>query len=339
MSSITNRRITLAARPQGAPKDTDFKLVEDTVPSPGKGEMLLKTRYLSLDPYMRGRMNEGKSYAANVELGDTMVGGAVSEVIESDNDKFPAGGFVFGYTGWQEYSVSNGEGLRRLSEGEGPLSYALGVLGMPGHTAYVGLLDIGKPQAGNTVVVSAATGAVGSVAGQLARIKGCRVVGVAGGKAKCDYAVSELGFDACIDHKAGDFGELLAQACPDGVDVYYENVGGKVMHATVGLMNVGARMPVCGLVSYYNLTAAPDGPDLTPRLMRFVLTQRIKMQGFIIFDHLDREAAFRKDVSAWLKSGDLRYREDVVEGLDNTVSAFQGLLEGRNFGKLVIKLV
>ncbi|MGI9331860.1 MAG: NADP-dependent oxidoreductase [Gammaproteobacteria bacterium] len=339
MSRKTNRRITLAARPEGAPKDSDFEMVEDAIPTPVAGELLLKTHYLSLDPYMRGRMNEGKSYAANVALGDTMVGGAVSEVLASGHEKFAAGDFVFGYTGWQEYCVSDGAGLRRVDPDDGPLSYALGVLGMPGHTAYVGMLDIGQPQEGNTVVVSAATGAVGSVAGQLARIKGCRVVGVAGGKSKCDYAVSELRFDACIDHKSEDFAEQLEAACPHGVDVYYENVGGKVLHATVALMNVGARMPVCGLVSYYNLASAPAGPDLTPRLMRYVLTQRIKMQGFIIFDHAHREAVFRNDVSAWLKSGELRYREDVVEGLDNAVGAFQGLLEGRNFGKLVVKLV
>jgi NADPH-dependent curcumin reductase CurA len=332
------RRITLAARPEGAPRDSDFALVEDEVPVPDAGELLLRTVYLSLDPYMRGRMNAVKSYAPYVEIGETMVGGAVSEVMDSNVEGFTAGDMVFGYTGWQTHALSDGTGLRKLDSAAAPVSTALGILGMPGHTAYVGLLDIGRPQPGNTVVVSAASGAVGSAVGQIARIKDCRVVGIAGASAKCRYVVDELGFDACVSHHDEDLSERLARACADGIDVFYDNVGGRVFATAFELLNVGARVPVCGMISQYNLTAPPTAPDSLPKVMRSVLTKRLTIQGFIIFDHQHRWNAFQEDVSAWIREGRIKYREDFVDGLENAPAAFRGLLEGQNFGKLIVRV-
>jgi NADPH-dependent curcumin reductase CurA len=332
------RRITLVARPEGAPKDSDFALVEDAVPVPGNGELLLKTVYLSLDPYMRGRMNAVESYAPYVELGETMVGGAVSEVVSSDVEVFAAGDLVFGYTGWQTHTIGDGKGLRKLDSAAAPVSTALGILGMPGHTAYVGLLDIGRPRPGETVLVSAASGAVGSAVGQIARIKDCRVVGVAGAPEKCRYVVDELGFDACVSHHDEDLSDRLAQSCPDGIDVFYDNVGGKVFAAGFERLNVGARVPICGMISYYNQTAPPSGPDSLPRIMRGILTKRLTIQGFIIFDHQHRWKDFQEDMSGWIRDGRVKYREDFVDGLENSPGAFQGLLEGRNFGKLVVRV-
>ena len=338
MSTTINRRITLAARPVGAPKPSDFAAVDDAVPAPEGGEMLLRTLYLSLDPYMRGRMNDVKSYVPPVQLGHTMEGGAVSVVEESRNPKFSAGDIVFGYTGWQRYAISTGKGMRRVDPAIAPISTALGVLGMPGLTGYVGLLDLGQPAEGETVVVSAATGAVGSLVGQIARLKGCRVVGVAGAEAKCRYAVDTLGFDACVSHRDADLAGALEDACPGGIDVYYENVGGKVFDAAIRLMKVHGRIPVCGSIAHYNDTGPPPGPDRLAGAMRIILTRRLTVRGFIIFDHHHRIPEFTRDVSGWLRDGSIVYREDVVDGIDNAVEAFLGLLRGENFGKLVVKI-
>ncbi|MDA4847265.1 NADP-dependent oxidoreductase [Hoeflea poritis] len=336
--TIKNRRIVLASRPKGPPTADNFRLEETEVPEPKDGEILLRTLYLSLDPYMRGRMNDAPSYAPPVNIDDVMVGGTVARVEGSNNPKFAVGDLVQSMSGWQDYDVSDGTGLARLDKEMPQPSLALGVMGMPGFTAYVGLLDIGEPKPGETVVVSAASGAVGSVVGQIAKLKGCRVVGVAGGADKCRYVIDELGFDACIDRREPDLNENLAAACPDGIDVYFENVGGAVFDAVLPLLNVHARVPVCGRIASYNATSLPDGPDRTPALVGLLLVRRIKMQGFIIFDHYEtRYRDFVRDMSGWLADGKIMYREDLVEGLENAPEAFMGLLEGRNFGKLVIR--
>jgi NADPH-dependent curcumin reductase CurA len=333
-----NRRIVLARRPQGAPQLQDFRLERVALPVAGPGQVLLRTRYLSLDPYMRGRMNAGRSYAARVEVDAVMVGQTVSVVETSGVPGFQAGELVLAPAGWQDYIVSDGRDLVRIDHSLAPVSQALGVLGMPGLTAYVGLLDIGQPQTGDTVVVAAATGAVGSVVGQIAKLKGCRVVGIAGGAAKCDYALTTLGLDVCLDHEPANLAERLAQACPQGIDVYFESVGGAVLEAVLPLLNVGARVPVCGLISWYNLEKLPEGPDRTPQLLMTVLRQRVKMQGFIIFDHYERTGAFRRDMSEWLSAGKVSYREELIDGLENAPRAFLGLLRGENFGKLVVRV-
>jgi len=333
-----NRRIVLARRPVGQPTADCFRIEETAVPNLREGEVLLRTLYLSLDPYMRGRMSEGASYVAPLAIGDVMCGAAVSRVTESRAPGFAVGDIVVGDTGWQQTPVAPAAGLLKLQPGAAPLSWSLGVLGMPGLTAYVGLLDIGQPQPGETVVVAAATGPVGATVGQIAKLKGCRAVGIAGGAEKCAYAVKELGFDACIDHYRDDLAAQLAAACPKGIDVYFENVGGHVLQAVLPLLNLRARVPVCGVVAWYNLTSLPAGPDFTPVVMRTLLVNRVKMQGFIIFDHNDRIPDFVRDMSAWLQSGKVKYREDVVEGLDNAPQALIGMLQGANFGKLVIKV-
>ena len=333
-----NRRITLAARPEGAPKVTDFKMVEAPVPRPGPGQLLSRTIYLSLDPYMRGRMNRSIGYAPTVDVGGVMVGGTVGQVVESNLDGYRPGDFILCANGWQEYALSGGTGVRKLDPADAPISTAVGVLGMPGHTAYVGLLDIGQPKPGETVVVSAASGAVGAVVGQIARIKGCRVVGVAGAREKCDYVTGELGFDACVSRFDEAFPEALRAACPDGVDVYFENAGGAVFDAVLPLLNTYARVPICGRIANYNQTDPPPGPNLVPRLMGLTLVRRLTFRGFIVFDHADREPDFLRDVGAWIRSGELVYKEDVVEGLEQAVRAFQGLLRGQNFGKLLVRV-
>lgn len=338
-NTTLNRQIQLASRPVGAPTAANFNLATTVVPAPGPGQVLLRTVYLSLDPYMRGRMSDAASYAASVAIGAPMVGATVSRVQASQHPDFVEGDWVLAYSGWQDYALSDGSGLTRLDPAMGPASHALGVMGMPGFTAYMGLLDIGAPQAGNTVVVAAATGAVGSVVGQIAKLKGCRVVGIAGGADKCRAAVAELGFDACIDHHSPDLAAQLAAACPQGIDVYFENVGGKVFEAVLPLLNTGARVPVCGLIAHYNATALPDGPDRTPVLMRALLTKRIRMQGFIIFDDYGhRYPEFARDMGLWLASGQVKFREDIVDGLENAPQAFMGLLEGKNFGKLIVRV-
>ncbi len=333
MPTTNRRQVVLRNRPVGMPKPTDFDLVESPVPEPKEGEVLCRTIYLSLDPYMRGRIAGGKSYAAGVEPGQTVVGGTVSEVVESRHPDLSRGDLVLGYDGWQTHAVARGGGLRKLDAKQAPISTALGVLGMPGLTAYVGLLDIGQPRPGETVVVSAAAGAVGSAVGQIAKIKGCRVVGVAGSREKCDYVVNELGFDACVDYKKGNLLAALNDACPNGIDVYFENVGGEVLQAVLQLINQNARIPLCGLISEYNATELQPGPNL-----RSLLINRALIKGFIISDHLDRTRDFLTDVGTWIREGRLKYREDVVTGLENAPSAFIGLLQGRNFGKLLVKV-
>ncbi len=336
-SKNTNRRIVLASRPVGAPTLENFRLEETPVPAPSSGQVLLRSVYLSLDPYMRGRMSDAPSYSAPVAVGDVMVGGTVSRVEASNHADFTAGDLVLGYSGWQDYALSDGSSLTKLPSDFSRPSYALGVLGMPGFTAYMGLLDIGQPKEGETVVVAAATGAVGSVVGQIAKIKGCRVVGIAGGAEKCSHADEELGFDDCIDHHGADLPRRLAAACPKGIDVYFENVSGAVFDAVLPLLNARARVPVCGLIAQYNAAGAPQGPDRLPRLMGTILTKRIKMQGFIIFqDYGDSFDEFSSNMTAWLDEGKIKYREDVVDGLENAPQAFIGQLQGKNFGKLVV---
>jgi NADPH-dependent curcumin reductase CurA len=331
-----NRRIVLARRPKGAPSAEDFRLESEPVPVPGPDQVLLRTRYLSLDPYMRGRMNEGRSYVAPVALGAPMIGQTVSVIEDSHNSAFKVGELVLANVGWQDYGLSDGHDLVRIDAAMPRPSYALGVLGMPGLTAYVGLLDIGQPKAGETVVVAAATGAVGSVVGQIARIKGCRAVGVAGGPEKCEYALKTLGFDECLDHHEAELPRRLAAACPKGIDVYFENVGGAVLGAVLPLLNIGARVPLCGLIAWYNLDKLPEGSDRTPLLLTTVLRQRVKVQGFIIFDHYQRTPAFRHDMSGWLQEGRVHYREEVIDGLESAPQGLMGLLRGENFGKLIV---
>ncbi len=338
-NTTINRRIVLNARPRGAPTAKDFRFENAPVPKPEAGQVLLRTLYLSLDPYMRGRMSEGPSYAAPVAIGDVMVGGTVSRVAVSRNDDFKVGERVLSYNGWQDYALSDGKGLTAISYEERHPSRALGVLGMPGFTAFMGLLDIGRPAAGETVVVAAASGAVGSVVGQIAKLKGCHVVGIAGGQDKCRYVIDELGFDFCVDHRADDLPGHLAAACPQGIDVYFENVGGAVFDAVMPLLNTQARVPVCGLIAAYNATELPPGPDRLGLLMGTLLRKRIKMQGFIVFDdYAPRWREFAGAMGEWVQEDKIKVREDIVFGLENAPEAFIGLLQGKNFGKLVIQL-
>jgi NADPH-dependent curcumin reductase CurA len=338
MPEIVSRQIRLAARPEGRPGPEHFSFHDQPLPALAEGQVLLKNLYLSLDPYMRGRMSAAKSYSQPVEIGAVMEGGTVSRVLESRDAGFSAGDVVLSHTGWQTHAVADAKGLRKLDPQAAPISTALGVLGMPGFTAYAGLLTLGQPKPGETVVVAAATGPVGSAVGQIARIKGARAVGIAGGAEKCAFLLRELGFDAAVDHRAPDFAEQLQAACPDGIDVYFENVGGPVWEAVFPLLNTFARVPVCGLVSQYNNAAAPTGHDRLPGLMRAVLTRSLTIRGFIQREFIDQSPAFQRDMAAWIASGEVRYREDVVEGLEKMPEAFTGLLEGRNFGKLLIKL-
>ena len=338
MEERKNRRIVLATRPKGDPREEDFRMETVGLPVPGEGQVLLRTIYLSLDPYMRGRMNAGYSYAAPVEIGQVMEGGTVSTVVESRSPDFAPGDFVLAYTGWQEYAVTPAKSLLKLDPAPAPISTALGVLGMPGLTAYTGLLNIGQPKPGETVVVAAAAGAVGSVVGQIAKIKGCRAVGIAGGERKCEYVVNELGFDACIDRLSPPLPRNLEAACPKGVDVYFENVGGRVLNAVLPLMNPFGRVPVCGLISQYNLAALAQGVDRSPVLMGAILVKRLKFQGFIVSDFAVQRDDFGREMSRWMREGKVRYREDVVDNLENAIAAFQGLFQGRNFGKLLVRV-
>jgi NADPH-dependent curcumin reductase CurA len=334
-----NRRIVLAQRPQGAPVAEDFRLEQVPLPEPDEGQVLLRTEYLSLDPYMRGRMSDAPSYAEPVKIGDVMVGGTVCRVESSRHPDFKEGEWVLAYSGWQDYALSDGSGLTRLGENPQNASYALGILGMPGFTAYMGLLDIGQPKQGETLVVAAATGPVGATVGQIGKMNGCRVVGVAGGSEKCKYAKEALGFDACINHKDSDFAQQLGQFCASGIDIYFESVGGKILDGVLPLLNTKARIPVCGLISHYNATQLPDGPDRLSLLMRTILVKRLKVQGFIIFDDYGhRYDEFAKDMSQWLRTGQIKYREHLVDGLERAPNAFIGMLAGQNFGKLVVRV-
>jgi NADPH-dependent curcumin reductase CurA len=331
------KRVVLVSRPAGEPKPSDFRIEDAAIPSPGEGEVLLRTVWLSLDPYMRGRMSEGPSYVPPVPIGGVMEGGTVSEVMDSKNPAFAKGDIVLSRAGWQSHALSDGKGLSKIDPRLGPVSTAVGVLGMPGMTAYTGLLDIGKPQPGETVVVAAASGAVGSAVGQIARIKGARAVGIAGGKEKCDYVKRELGFDECLDHRDPKLGSKLKDACPNGIDVYFENVGGAVFEAVFPLLNAFARIPVCGLIAEYNDTEA-SVPKWASSLMRTVLTKRLTIRGFIVSDFASRHADFLRDMSQWVREGKLKYREFVTEGLDSAPAAFIGLLKGANFGKQLVRV-
>ncbi len=332
-------RIVLATRPQGEPKPDDFRLEQADLPVPADGQVLLRNRYLSLDPYMRGRMNAGRSYAKPVEIGEVMEGGTVSEVIDSRHPDLQVGDVVLAHGGWQTHAVADGRTLKRkLDANVAPLTTALGVYGMPGFTAYVGLHEIGQPKPGETVVVAAASGPVGATVGQIAKLQGARTVGIAGGERKRAYLQDELGFDVALDHRAPDFADRLRAACPDGIDVYFENVGGAVFDAVVPLLNDFARIPVCGLVAHYNDKALPAGPDRMPWLMSQILTRHLTVRGFIQYDFIALYPQFLREMGGWLKEGKIRYREDIVDGLENAPRALMGLLRGENFGKVVVKL-
>ncbi|MEZ5778495.1 MAG: NADP-dependent oxidoreductase [Paracoccaceae bacterium] len=339
-TSDTNRRIVLAARPKGLPDENTLRQEITAVPEPGAGRMLVRTVYLSLDPYMRGRMNDAKSYAQPIQIGEVMTGQVVGQVVTSDIEGYAPGDYVLAGSGWQDYAVSDGSQVMNLGREPANPSWALGILGMPGYTAYAGLLHIGNPKPGETVVVAAASGPVGATVGQIAKRKGCRAVGVAGGAEKCAHVVRNLGFDACIDHKTEDFEEQLRSACPDGIDVYFENVGGRVLYAVLPLLNPFARMPVCGVVSWYNLTGLPEGGDHGPAIMSTILRMKVKVQGFIIFDSFPKTLYmdFARDMTAWLADGSIRYKEQVVEGLENAPAALNDVLLGRSFGKVVVKV-
>ncbi len=329
----SNTQVLFKSRPEGCPTESNFEIVKSAMPVAGEGQVLRRTIYLSVDPYMRGRMSTARSYAEGAKLGEPMVGSTISEVVESKNPRYRAGDFILGLDGWQAYAVSDGKGLRKLDPADAPITCAVGVLGMPGLTSYVGLLDIGKPKEGETVVVSAAAGAVGSIAGQIAKIKGCRVVGTAGSDEKCAYVVNELGFDACINYKSEDLKEALKAACPNGIDIYFDNVGGAVLEAVLKRINVHARIPLIGLISQYNDAKPSPGPNLGS-----VLSNRALIQGMIIFDHVDRMPDFLRDMSQWLREGKVHYREDIVQGLENAPRALIGLLNGENIGKRVVQV-
>ena len=337
MANATNRAWTLAARPHGAPKLSDFALTETAVPEPGPGQVLIATHYHSLDPYMRGRMNApgGASYAAPVAVGGVLEADAVGEVVASNSDRFAPGDYAMGKIGWQEYGVMDARDVRKIDADAAPISTSLGVLGMPGLTAYHGLFEVAKPVAGDTVVVTAAAGAVGAVVGQLASHAGCRVIGVAGSAEKLDYVVDELGFDAAINYKTENVPERLRELCPDGIDVYWDNVGGAVTDAAIDQIAVRGRAVICGQIAFYNATSPPQGPRNVPRML---LTRRARMEGFLVFQFADRHAVALARLGRWVRGGRLKYREDVVEGIENSPQAFIGLLAGANFGKLVVKV-
>lgn len=346
VENFKNTSIHLASRPTGEPTHENFEIKKDVPLKPEDlkdGQILVRTLYLSLDPYMRGRMSAGKSYAAPLEIGDVMTGEAIAQVVQSKHADYSQGDIVRAYTGWQAYAIVShddpGARVRKVDTKSGiPLTNYLGVSGMPGFTAYVGLLEIGAPKKGETVVVAAASGAVGSVVGQIAKLKGCRVVGIAGGERKCKFVVQELGFDACIDHRAEDFAQQLASACSSGIDVYFENVGGRVFDAVLPLLNNFARVPVCGLVAQYSATSLPPGPDRTPLLMGNILAKRLLLKGFIVYDYAQKEQDFNREIAQWIKEGKIKYKEDIVTGLEKAPEAFMGLLKGQNFGKLIVKV-
>lgn len=331
----TNRQITLAARPVGYPNETDFKLVESPVPEPGPGQVLLRVIYLSVDPYMRGRMRDVKSYATPVAIGGVMVGGVVAKVEQSNNPNFKQDDYVEGLLGWQEYAVSDGQGLRKLDPTLAPLSTAIGVLGMPGLTAYFGLLDICDPKPGETVFVSGAAGAVGSLVGQIAKIKGCKAVGSAGSDSKIEYLINELGFDAAFNYKTvKDYREKLQELCPAGIDVYFDNVGGALTDAVFTLINPSARVSICGQISQYNL----DKPEMGPRMLWTLIVKRARVEGFLVTQFADRFDQGLREMARWIKEGKLKYKEEFDYGIENAPRAFIGMLKGQNTGKQLVKV-
>jgi NADPH-dependent curcumin reductase CurA len=327
-----NHEIRLAARPNGAPKDSDFELAETSVPKPGDGQVLVRNVYMSVDPYMRSRMNDMKSYVPSFQVGQPMQGGAVGQVVESKSDKLAVGDWVNSMLGWREYYVADGGSLMKIDPNVAPVSTALGVLGLTGFTAYVGLLDFGKPKEGEIVFVSAASGAVGSIVGQIAKLKGCRVVGSAGSAEKVAYA-REVGFDEVFDYKEEDPGAALDRIAPEGIDVNFENVGGAQMEAVLARMREFGRIVLCGMISQYNATELPPGPSFVPFLVK-----KLNMRGFIVSDHFDRLPDFLRDMSGWVRDGKIQYRETVVEGIENAPKAFMGLLRGENLGKMLVKV-
>lgn len=334
MANKSNRKITLKSRPDGYPKLSDFDLIEEPIQQPGEGEVLIQSIWLSLDPYMRGRMREGGTYAPSVQLGDVIVGSAVGRIIQSRTPLFKVGEIVDGAIGWQEYGVSDGSGLRRVDPSLGTLSTSLGILGMTGMTAYFGFLHVCDPKPGDTVVVSAASGAVGQVVGQIAKIMGCYVVGTAGSQAKIDYIVDELGFDVGINYKTENIAGAIAAACPQGIDVYFDNVGGPVTDVVMENLADFARIAICGQISQYNLAE----PELGPRNIRNLNIHKARMEGFLVFQFADRHEEGRQRIARWIKEGKMKYREDVVEGIENAPSAFIGMMRGENFGKLLVKI-
>jgi len=335
MTQSVNRQWLLKSRPPGEPSPDNFELHEAPVPTPADGEALVRARYLSLDPYMRGRMRDAKSYAPPVALGAVMTGGGVGEVVDSRDPSLAEGDIVEGLLGWQEYGVLPARHLRKVDPDVAPISTALGVLGMPGITAYFCLLEIGRPQSGETVVVSAASGAVGAIVGQIAKLKGCRAVGTVGNDAKAVYIIDELGYDAAVNYKsAANLDEAIAAACPDGVDVYFDNVGGRVSDAIQRRINFRARIAICGQISQYNL----EKPEMGPRLNWLLLTNRARMEGFLVFDFADRYAEALTQLAAWIRDGRLKYREDIIDGFENMPSALIRLLRGENFGKQLVRI-
>ncbi|PWB40651.1 MAG: NADP-dependent oxidoreductase [Rhodocyclales bacterium] len=331
--SETNRQILLASRPTGWVEESNFKLVETPVPAIADGQVLVRNHFLSLDPYMRGRMNDTKSYAAPVKLGDVMIGGTAGEVVASKHPKFAVGDKVVGMLGWQLYGVSDGTQLMKVDDRHIPLSAYLGTVGMPGVTAWYGLMDICQPKPGETVVVTAASGAVGSVVGQLAKMKGCRAIGIAGGAEKCRYVVDELGFDACVDYKAGNLWKDIKAATPDGIDCLFENVGGEIFDTLLGRMNAFSRIALCGLIAQYNSEPWPM------KNIGSVLINRIRMQGFIVSEHMERWPTALAELGQGVATGKIKYRETVAQGLENAPQAFMGLLKGANLGKQLVKLI
>ena len=329
-----NVQVLLDSRPEGWVEEKHFRIAESAIPGAAPGQFVVKNHWLSLDPYMRGRMSTGKSYAKGVEIGEVMTGGTVGEVIESKHPRFKVGDFVVGSLGWQLYAASDGEGVAAIDPKLVPMQAYLGVCGMPGATAWIGLLEHCAPKPGETVVVSAATGAVGSVVGQLAKLSGCRAVGIAGGAKKCEYAVKELGFDACVDYKAGNLYEDLKVACPAGIDNLFENVGGEVMDTEFRLLNPFSRVALCGMVAGYNSTE-PYGVTM----MRSLLVNRVNLRGFIVFDRIDLYAKAVRQLAQWVAQKKIRYHETVTEGLENAPKAFIGMLRGQNLGKQLVKLV
>ena len=330
-----NRQVTLASRPVGFPRLSDFQLIESPVPAPKEGAVLVSTIYLSVDPYMRGRMSDLESYARPVAIGEVMIGGAVGKVVESADPKFRSGDIVEGMLGWQEYAIVKGSELRRIDPSLAPISTALGVLGMPGLTAYFGLLAICHPKGGETVVVSGAAGAVGGLVGQIAKIKGCRVVGVAGSDSKVAYLRNELGFDAAFNYRTvSDYDGQLKELCPAGIDVYFDNVGGAISDAVMRLISVGARIAVCGQISQYNL----EKPEMGPRWFGQLIVRRAKVQGFLVLDYAERFSEGRQELAQWLTQGKLKYREDIARGIENAPQAFIGMLQGKNLGKQLVQI-
>lgn len=339
MTTRTNTRVTLASRPDGMPKDENFTVESVPAPEIGDGQVLLKTLWLSLDPYMRGRMSDRKSYAAPLGIGEVITGGVVAQIVESKHPEWSVGDLATNMSGWQQYAVAEPGAYRlfRVDENNAPISTAVGVTGMPGQTAYFGLLRLGKPQAGETVVVSAASGAVGATVGQIAKIHGCRVVGVAGGAEKCAYCTDELGFDACVDYKSETFAADLATACPEGVDIYFENVGGAVLEAVAPLLNPGSRVPVCGYISAYN---APSDEAIEPpdAWLKRTLAHPPETRFFVVTEWIKEFEEASRQLGAWIRDGKLKYRESIVDGIENAPSAFRMLFTGENFGKLMIRV-